>query len=769
MSRRLAWSLSVVLALAGVGLWLASPSSPSEEPTPSAEPAPVDRAAAPRRPGSAPVPSTSAVAPDAGLSALLEVHVQRAGRPVAAQVTVLRDEVPLTADSLPVWVNEARAMAGKDGVVTLPVTPGTLLVVARAEGAGRATASTRVQPGQRAVLELELPDGHTVTGVVLVGATGEKVVGASVRLSLGAGAVRRRTVETAEALSWFATTAADGSFRFEGVPPGLVEVEAVAPGYGRARLAHVAVPGPGVRVALAASAFVDGFVFLPDGGPAAGAWVSAAGGDEVTTTTASERGAFGLEVEPGAFFLSAHLGPWAARSRTRLTVGPNRTLSGVTLRLEGGATIAGRVAGPDDAGIPQARVVVTSAMPVGWPDSVLVSSAFKAAQTLGEVRTDADGRFLIEGVPAGAWDVTASCEDGVQFARELMVLDGQRFEVSFVFAGRKAITGFVLAPDGGPLEGAVVAVGADFDVFPSHLLRTRTGADGRFTLAELPLGRVWVGAWLDGSPAIARELVEVRAGPAEPVTLVLAPRLGQLRGRVTGHEGVVLVGASADLGPSGGVNDIARAFTDGEGRFSMTLPEGEWSVMALAPTSAAVRAVVKEGAPAEVTLEVARSRFLVQEPDGTAARHAWVWLRSEKFGVGLQADEEGVARIAREDAAGYSRVEAHCESRRGTAVLPRGEWETVVVRCQPAARVEGVLRRAGPPVSGFTVRWPEGGLDRRVRFTGDRFVLDEFPTGETWLEVRTVDGWKWATGLNLSPGTSAHLEAKLEPAGPDEE
>jgi hypothetical protein len=98
----------------------------------------------------------------------------------------------------------------------------------------------------------------------------------------------------------FASSDARGAFRFEGLVPGEYQLEARAPGHAPKRLARVHVPSTGITVELEGAAFIEGFVELPDGKPAAQARVSAFGVDEAATSETGPGGGFSLDVPPGS-------------------------------------------------------------------------------------------------------------------------------------------------------------------------------------------------------------------------------------------------------------------------------------------------------------------------------------------------------------------------------------------------------------------------------------------------------------------------------------
>jgi hypothetical protein len=688
---------------------------------------------------------------DAQLTVLVTNH----GAPAQAHVDVLRNALANTSGSGPSW--EPQRAVDVDGRITLGVPAGQLLVVASRDGVARVSAAVGVVPGQAARVELALAPGHRVEGVVTVGRTSERVANAELRLSMANAGPTRRTVPTPDALTWHTSSATDGTFSFSGVGDGLYELEAIAPGYGRARVERVAVPGPATTVTLFSAAYVEGRVLLVDGSPAAKATVRAGGGDEVVFTDTSATGAFALEVEPGAFFLTAHQGTFAARSASRLTVAAGQTLKDVVLTLHGGATISGVVTNAaTDAGAADAVVSLSNALSRLLPGEPVFNTVFRSRSELGLTHTDATGHYVIEGVAPGTWDLLATWQGRQTSAPGLVVLADEKCTQALTFAPLADVTGRVVHSDGGAFPNANVAVGAYSDLYPDHLPHTRTASDGTFRFEHLEPGS-FIGAWADGSSSFESTYVEPGKRD-EPITLTL----GDGQGTVTGS--VVPVPAhvtrvAAWLKSEG---RLARTFTDGEGHFRLVLDEGSWSLESTSPSSPPVVVDVHAGAGSSVELRIDRLiKATALEPDGTPARGAWV--RFDNLGITARADELGVASITDEHLDTVTAVRAFCERRQGVAVWPAGARE-VTVRCEPAAQLIGEVRRAGPAVTAFTLRWFAGYSAVELHFAGAQFAIDEFPTQGLEFQVETDDGWEGRGTASLKSGEAGHTVVTVVPA-----
>jgi hypothetical protein len=676
-----------------------------------------------------------------------------------ATLSVLRPRPALTTLHLVSWEQVAAAPT-RERRAHFVLAPGTYQVVAEGPG-GRARETLDLAERKAVTLHLELQSGPTLEG--RVEADGHAVPQARLSLTPFQRAVPRAT-DANEAVVGTTVSAVDGTFALHDVTPGVYTLEAVAPGLGRARLEHVAVPGPPVVVRLEASASVEGHVLLPDGAPAVGALVTASGGDDVLTTTSSDTGAFALEVQPGALVLTAKLGALAGRTKGRLTLSPGRALRSLTLQLGAGATLEGRLTDGADGGL-TGTVAVLSPTVVGFPDSVLVMSAFRATAVQATTQTDGEGYYRLEGLPSGEWDVTASSARGQVTTPAVALLEGQRQRLDVAFAEPGTIRGRAVRSDGGVVPNVTVALGLDLDVFPLGLPRVRADARGEYTFTGVPPGRAWVGAWRDGSPTQAQQDVSVQPGPAVSESLLVLDEedTGLLRGVVTGVEGATIVTA-VHLDAARGVQGFTRSVTDGTGHFGVQLAPGHWRIEGFDPTTNRVEVDVVAGEERTVALHVEGLRVLVREADGTPAAHAWVELKADgrTGGEAHVADENGRVMLAVDVAGRSNRLVATCENHGGEA---RYTWPTqeVIVTCAPAARLDGTVARAGRPVSGFTLSWPQGATMHALHFDGERFSLEEIPSGSWAASVDTDDGDHGVLKTDLAPGAQGTVTVTVAP------
>ncbi|MEO8587475.1 MAG: carboxypeptidase regulatory-like domain-containing protein, partial [Acidobacteriota bacterium] len=193
----------------------------------------------------------------------------------------------------------------------------------------------------------------------------------------------------------------------------------------------------------------------------------------------------------------------------------------------------------------------------------------------GSVRTDADGRFALDGVPEASNSLLVH-KTGFAVALRADVRAGA-LPKPVVLRPGLPLAGVVVSADGKtPVPGAVVRVeGKDAST------SAETDAEGRFSIRELGAGRVLVA--VDGGERGTREVtgVAIPQPPETLLTLVLAPA-PELRGRVidaVARKGVA--GAFVEA-VSGRRRLWARSGADGS-FVVRPAPAGDWAIQVAAP------------------------------------------------------------------------------------------------------------------------------------------------------------------------------------------
>jgi hypothetical protein len=425
-------------------------------------------------------------------------------------------------------------------------------------------------------------------GRVISGTTGEGVAGAELTFASTGGATSTRTERS-------------GRFRFVPDTLGTWQLAVVTaqgylpfgPEWGQSPIRLTAVPGQRIsEIVLALTPQVEllGRVEGADGQPVPGARVrvlTGRDGESVLVPTADRyesdaRGEFRFHAPEGATVEARHPAHASARAEVTPSVALARRLVLKLGKREGppsataGAALAGRVVERGGAAVPGARVSVASAASA-WPRTY--------DDPLGhETVTDAEGRFTVEGLEPGTYDVTA---------RSMGLAPGEARDVA---AGRKDL---VLELAQGTKLVGTVRDAANGKPMPSFSLgvSTRRGplqrvpfaqlsfidAQGRYELAGVPPGSYVVQVAAYGY-APSETNVEVPEGASGPVTADFSLARGaKLTGRVVEEgSGQPLERARLSVegfGVEGALALRYDALTDAKGEFTLEgLPTGTVSL-----------------------------------------------------------------------------------------------------------------------------------------------------------------------------------------------
>jgi hypothetical protein len=535
--RRLGF-LVVLLALVAGGLWLWSRRSP-------------DRAATDASPGTAVGLRAASSPPAARLPAAMGGQVRGPGglALAGAVVTVSADDDPLRHREVRTAVTNA---AGVWAIVGLE--PGVWQVGAAAPGHAPATldAPILLTDGQtRDDLVLELRAGDSVVTGQVTDAGGGDVAGA--RLSA------RRT-DTHEGLA-STRCGADGRYSLS-LAPGRWTVQAEHEAYApEERTIEV---GPGGRIvdfALIPGGSVQGRVVDRHGAPVPGLVVLATLDDRpVAAARNGEDGRFVLRgLAAGALSLSASGPRHATPGAVALDLGIAEQVQGVEIVVDGAFTISGVVV--DGQGQPVGGVVV------GGASRGLVSIVRAASPTAG------DGRFELQGALPGRWSLDASGESVLPlFDGPEVTVDGAdvvgievRVDRGVTLRGRvepaQQATVVLDTPAGGSreLETVLTLQGT----------RTRTAADGAFTILAAPSGSLRLVA--TGDDGATGELpIELATRSIDGLVVPLVPRPA-LHGTLVDDGGAPVEGARVLVSPRGEPWRAARSAPSGaDGRFTVT-------------------------------------------------------------------------------------------------------------------------------------------------------------------------------------------------------
>ncbi len=708
-------------------------------------------------------------------ASLSGVVTDSSGAPVEGARVMVRAEpgnVPITGSR---FVN---ARSDEDGLFTIDgVTPGRLSLRASAVGfqADERTGLEVVAGENLDDLRIVLEPGATVTGRVLdslgnpLPETQVGIVRDETAVAFGGGTSDR--------------TDADGVYRMQGVPPGERSVEAVHEGHQRQVRDLTVVAGENrLDFRLQAGVSVSGRVVDEGGVPVAGALVSAVlTGDHPGLRPGGETtdgsGVFRLEgLSPGAYSLSARKDGFAVTTLEEPVEVASGPIQGIEIVLNRGAVVTGRLLGAELEDLAGAKVVAGN------------FARQDRMPLIGSV--DYEGRFRIEGVPAGEWTLIAVLSDGLPAAQEpLTVAPGQR----------EASVDIDLGADKASLRGRIRIGGEPAASAYLSLAGQDTAARG-FGRADHQ-GRFEVRGLEDGTYEM--EIVQLASGQTRVETVeVRGDTEIDLDIEVSSVSGVVI----ADGEPVERARvEIERTDTAPNVRQPVrTDPAGRFRIASLVAGTYRLRASAEGYAPGEATVTVEETTPLT----GVEIRlqPAGGLVLEVRGAYGAPPEEVRVAALEPGRAASpgdlppnggpptvYSmRRPVGEEGRVRLDGLPPGSWDLLVGDGRSAVTRRRVTS-PGPPVviplergHLLTVRVPdlaEVGQFGRIEVTGAdgrRFIglgwsgdvqsnwlmnsgearVDQLPAGRWTVTASTPDGRTW-TGSAVTAG-GAPAEVVLE-------
>lgn len=424
------------------------------------------------------------------------------------------------------------------------------------------------------------------------------------------------------------TTGADGSFSVADRREGeFLNLDVRLAGYAQASFPGVEVPtDPDFEIVLQPAVTLRGRVVDPQGSPVPGAEIEVAreggatsfGGRVFSRPLAAARadddGRFEVvDIEPATVRVTAR-----AEGRLPKAVGGIELLAGVEpdeleLELEPGATIEGRVIGPN--GLPAAGATVRLEDAAGF-------SRFDLA------RADGEGRYRLGGVEPGDRMAEASTEDGLRQSREIRVEVGDNILDFYLEAG-VTVSGTVLDSESRPIAEAAVMLSSSGGMGMLAAPRlTQSDATGAFELENVHPGVFRVGAEHPGYAAAELEQpLEVGLQPIAGLLLRLENG-AEVRGALVGVEPKDLVSMQ--------VMAVRQPMSHKEGRVESdatysigNLSAGLWNVIARSASGRQTQESIEIG-PGErvVTLDldfddgVALAGRVLRQ--GTPLSGAWV-------------------------------------------------------------------------------------------------------------------------------------------------
>ena len=290
-----------------------------------------------------------------------------------------------------------------------------------------------------------------------------------------------------------------------------------------------------------------------------------------TLVTTGEDGYFELlEGKPGGYFLLTLADGWIFKYGDVVSIDPERN-SEITIELERGSRISGRVVSTSGLGIPGATVVAEY-RPPGVPGigkivrRVLRMVNGEFLKGPFETVTAEDGSFALNSLPAGLYDLAASRVAGVETRLEL-VQSGTDGAV-VVLGGPASLQGFLVDEEDLPVGGVTVnlepiedritlppmAAGfGDLANTFNHYLgytpdKTISKPDGTFTYRQLGAGKYRISIEQPGLlPTVKEATVDWEQNLS--IGLVRVSRGKTISGTVRTEDGLPIEGATVIAAP----------------------------------------------------------------------------------------------------------------------------------------------------------------------------------------------------------------------------
>ena len=515
------------------------------------------------------------------------------------------------------------------------------------------TASKRFEsPADAETLDWSLPSTASLGG---------RLIDAESRRAV-AGAIVWPTGRPERALE----TDARGGFEWTALEAGTIEIEAGADGFLRDRPTRVtdAERARGLVLALRPAATVVGRVETADGSGIEGAALSLerkptpgrmefriGGRPQRTRSVTDEHGRFRLNgVDPErSWILGVQADAYAPATTELVGLEPYRTKKDVVVVLERGGRIAGRVVDEDGAPISGASLRASRASEGGGPMARMMSRGAPPVQR--ETWADEDGRFELEALPTGRFDVKAASKGfaprtvpGIEIGDE-----SEPPELTIELAPGERLQGLVLGLDEQPLEGAKIflqedgggrfrmrGMGGNSDEEPD----TIAGVDGWFSLFDLSADAP-VSLRVERSGYVPEDLERVALPQKDFLVVNLSPS-STVRGTAVDSEGTPVANASVELSRSsnmsmGGAVMMMRSQED-----TSSDADGAFVFEDVRPGSLSFKAVAsgyKEAALNDVELEAGTDlEDLVLRLDPGATLTGTVRLPDGRPAIGARVD-----------------------------------------------------------------------------------------------------------------------------------
>ena len=286
-------------------------------------------------------------------------------------------------------------------------------------------------------------------------------------------------------------------------------------------------------------------------------------GDEFATTSLND-GTFLFEaMTPGSYTFQVDQAVEAAVPP--ITVAAGQAVQGESLSLSLGGVITGQITS------------AATLLPVGGATVEAISGGTFVTGT-----TDPDGRYRLEGLPQGTYEVLALAPGLAQQAVTGLAVAGAGDSQSADIAlpAQAVITGTVALGSGGPTGGTVTVFAVPTGGTDPSLVFPGTVTGDSYTIPNLPAGTYDVTVAVVGY--VSQTIAGVAAtGPTQSAGMVVLPVSASISGFVSADQPADLL-----IGAYEGTDLIATTVSDDAGNFKFnSLPAGTYTLNLIAPQS----------------------------------------------------------------------------------------------------------------------------------------------------------------------------------------
>ncbi len=499
-----------------------------------------------------------------------------------------------------------------------------------------------------------------------------------------------------------------------------------------------------------------------------------------------------------------------------IQLGPGGTVSGRLMALSGSPAfkVEVRLVAAED------KLSIPIPLPVEGVDPILERVRRFIEEEDVKVQSGADGRFLIERIQPGTYELVVDAAEFLETKRYFTITDNEKIDLGDIALDRGAsIQGRVVDKEGSAVEGAVVSAqgegGKEMEKMLAAMLylsgkhRALTGPDGKFTIYGLDRDQQAYRVVASKAAAGMGVASSVRPDAAEPVEIVLEEPWRLAGTVVRAEDSKPLEGAEVYGGG-------AQTQTDEEGRFVLepVLPDGNQLLFGSERRNVRIFArypgfsprhefVFEEQLSEEITIEL-RSEPLIEgvvyTPDGRTKGGALVRLVPGRLPPVGGLDMITFAVTFTDRNGGFSfgdlRYGMECkavasfpgfasgESQR-FSVRPDEKVDTLEIELIPACRITGLVTDGKAPVSGVKLRLhqrqrntrnarvgmflrmfniPEAGETTYTDNEGN-FSFDDVAPGEWAVTATAGPSVRKSVDLNLVPEQEAYVEIELDMGG----